>query len=213
VKAVSEKPRKHESGKTTKKQKSPAAVKKPPVHKVNAGENLYRISIKHNTSMDEIMRANNLKDSNNIYTGMLLKIPQNVESVHADSEKSSSPQKPLFSWPVKKVLSFKEDGLEGVKSIGIIIAAPAGSSVQSSAQGMVQKIGYMRGYGNFVLVKHPDDYFTIYSYLEDIKVKEGQQVNRGSVLGRVDPDKKSMHFQIDHNGKPLNPLSHLPKKN
>jgi len=177
-------------------------------HKVNSGDNLYRISMKYNVSLDELMRANNLRD-NGIYAGMVLKIP-------ADSGKpviESAGKNIFFDWPVKKVTFYKEDGFDGVKSIGIIISAPTGSFVYSSAQGIVEKIGYMRGYGNFVLVKHPDNYFTIYSYLENIRVKKGQAVSKGTVIGCINPDKKSMHFQIDRNGKPVNPLDHLPKKN
>ena len=179
----------------------------PLLHKVNPGENLYRISIKYNVSLDELMRINNLKN-NNVYVGMTLKIP-------VDSQKPVSggaDKKDFFDWPVRKVTFYKEDGLDGVKSIGIIISAPSGSFVYSSAQGIVEKVGFMRGYGEFVLVKHPNNYFTIYSYLENIRVKKGQMVDKGTVIGRVDSDKKSMHFQIDHNGKPTNPLDYLPKK-
>jgi len=183
----------------------------PLQYKVNSGDNLYRISIKYNVSLDELIRANNLKN-NDICAGMMLKIPSNLEK----SEKPvsvNSGRKIFFDWPVKKITFYKEDGFDGVKSIGIIISAPIGSLVHSSAQGTVEKVGFMRGYGNFVLVKHPDNYFTIYSYLEDVRVKKGQAVNKGAIIGCVDPDKKSMHFQIDHNGKPINPLNHLPKKN
>ncbi|MCL2025279.1 MAG: peptidoglycan DD-metalloendopeptidase family protein [Leptospirales bacterium] len=177
-------------------------------HKVNSGENLYRISIKYNVSLDELMRVNNLKD-NNIRAGMTLKIP--VGS--GKPALGNADKKIFFDWPVKKVTFYKEDGFDGVKSIGIIISAPTGSSVHSSAQGVVEKVGFMRGYGNFVLVKHPDNYFTIYSYLENVRVKKGQAVGKGMLIGYVDHDKKSMHFQIDRNGKPVNPLDHLPKKN
>ncbi|MCL1911001.1 MAG: peptidoglycan DD-metalloendopeptidase family protein [Leptospirales bacterium] len=181
----------------------------PPLqYKVNPGDNLYRIAIKHNVSLDELMRVNNLKNSG-VSAGMTLKIPvepQKPVSGNAD-------KKIFFDWPVKKVTFYKEDGFDGVKSIGIIISAPSGSFVHSSAQGIVEKVGYMRGYGQFVLVKHPDNYFTIYSYLENIRVKKGQTVSKGAIIGCVDHDKKSMHFQIDHNGKPVNPLSCLPRKN
>ena len=191
----------------------------PRQYKVNAGDTLYRISVKHNVSLDELMRINNLKD-NSIHTGMVLKIPAD-SAKQVTSAKPLAPVKPitgntgesiLFDWPVKKISSCKEDGFDGVKSIGIIISAPIGSFVHSSAQGIVEKVGAMRGYGKFVLVKHPGNYFTIYSYLENVKVRKGEAVNKGAIIGYVDSNKKSVHFQIDHNGKPVNPLDHLPKK-
>jgi len=177
-------------------------------HKVNSGDNLYRISIKYNISLDELVRVNNLKN-NGIHVGMVLKIPVEPEKPALENTN----KKVFFDWPVKKASFYKEDGFDGVKSIGIIISAPTGSLVYSSAKGIVEKVGFMRGYGKFVLVKHPDNYFTIYSYLENIGVKKGQAVNKGTIIGCVDPDKKSIHFQIDHNGKPVNPLDCLPRKN
>lgn len=189
--------------------RKPAAKSAAPVsYKVNPGDNLYRISIKHNVALDELMRVNNLKEGDSLRAGMTLKIPSSAKKETAINEK-----KVLFDWPVKKVTLCVDDGFDGVKPIGVIISAPAGSPVHSSAGGVVEKIGFMRGYGQFVLVKHPYNYFTIYSYLENIIVKKGQAVNKGTVLGCVDADKKSIHFQIDRNGKPVNPFDHLPKKN
>ena len=200
------------------------------VHKVSKGENLYRISLKYKVTMDEIMRANNLKNENSVFTGMTLKIPTaNNSTINSNTNnsktkteekkpsatvaKSTTPSKNTnFSWPIKNVISCKQDGLDGVKPIGLIIRAPAGASVHSSAEGIVQRIGYMRGYGNFVLVKHPGDYFTIYSYLENITVKKGQEIKKGTRLGSVDSNTQSVHFQIDRNGKALNPLTLLPKR-
>ena len=217
----------------TNKTKSPEKPKNSSsiVHKVSKGENLYRISLKYKVTMDEIMRANNLKNENSVFAGMSLKIPtvnnSNTNSIANNSPKtkteekkpsatvakSTTPSKSTnFSWPIKNVISCKQDGLDGVKPIGLIIRAPAGASVHSSAEGIVQRIGYMRGYGNFVLVKHPGDYFTIYSYLENITVKKGQEIKKGTRLGSVDSNTQSVHFQIDRNGKALNPLTLLPKR-
>lgn len=203
-------------------------------HKVQKGENLYRISLKYGTTMDEIVKINNLKNENSIFAGMTLKIPaakntsakiqssKDVSNAKTAAVKNPakavvtqtkpSGKKENFSWPIKNVISCQQDGFDGVKAIGLIIKGPAGSTVHCSAGGVVQRVGYMRGYGNFVLVKHPGDYFTIYSYLENIVVKQGQVIGKGTLLGRVDSDKHSVHFQIDHNGKSLNPLNHLPKR-
>lgn len=208
------------SPKTEAKQEiktKPAAVKaqKYTFHKVQKGENLYRISLKYKVTMGEIACANNLKNESSIFAGMTLKIPVKEKASNQASAavKNKPPAKKTnFSWPVKTVISCKEDSIDGVKPIGLIINTPSGSTVHCSAGGVVERVGYMRGYGNFVLVKHFGDYFTIYSYLENVVVKKGQEIGRGGLIGRVDPDKKSLHFQIDHNGKPLNPLNHLPKR-
>lgn len=183
-------------------------------YRVVKGDNLYRISSKFKVGIGELMRLNNLKDENSIYAGMKLKIPNKGNSKNAKTAgvktKASGPAR--FSWPVKKVISCRQDGLDGVKAIGLIIKAPAGAGVYSSAGGVVQKIGYMRGYGNFVLIKHPDDYFTVYSHLDDIGVKKGQTISKGYRIGKVDSQKNIIHFQIDRGSRPLNPLNHLPSR-
>lgn len=196
------------------------------------GDNLYRISTRFKVRIPDLMRANNLADENSIRVGMKLKIPKAQSSAEAKPAKNSpakqTPQKQpsakpkqvantknaatKFSWPVKKVVSCKQDGSDGVKAIGLIIRAPSGAGVYSSAKGTVQRVGYMRGYGNFVLVKHSGDYFTVYSYLDKVRVRQGQVLEKGALIGNVDPDNNLVHFQIDKSGKPLNPLNHLPKR-
>ena len=189
-------------------------------YRVRRGDTLYSIARRYKTSVSEITRINNLKQKNSIRYGMTLKIPvkstgttgKKTVTTESVSSSESSSGKPSFSWPVRKVVSCKRDGFDGVKSIGLIISAPAGSAVLSSAPGTVQKVGYMRGYGNFVMVRHSNRYFTVYSRLEKITVQEGQHVAAGSQLGRIDAEIKNIHFQIDREGKSVNPLSHLPKR-
>ena len=56
-----------------------------------------------------------------------------------------------------------------------------------------------RGYGNLVIVKHPDDFITAYAHNRSILVKEGQTVKRGqkiAELGMSDADKPMLHFEV-----------------
>jgi lipoprotein NlpD len=191
-------------------------------YRVRRGDTLFSIARKYGTTVRDIKAGNSIP-AKGIFAGMTLKIPSGKEAVKtrpcsSDSDgkapagKNTVSGKPAFSWPVKKVLSCERDGIDGVKAIGLIITAPAGAPVLSSAPGTVEKIGYMRGYGNFVLVKHADRYVTVYSRLECVSVRPGQQVRTGSLIGRIEQEGNTIHFQIDRQGKPVNPLEHLPSR-
>ncbi len=114
-----------------------------------------------------------------------------------------------FSWPLKKVSNYRRDGTEDIKSIGIFITGSSNSDVVASLEGVVKKIGYMRGYGRYVAISHEGRYVTVYSNLSNIYVKEGERVSKGGVIGTLSSD-RTLHFQIGHAGKPENPLKHLP---
>ena len=178
---------------------------------VQKGDNLIQISKKFKISLNDLKTTNNIKNENKIYVGMILKIPNNGFQNRKSSDTKAIPGKNItFSWPLKKIYNTKQDGRDGVKPIGIIITGENGSSVFPSAAGIVSKIGDMRGYGNYIIIKHNSRYLTIYSNLKDIKVNEGDEVSSNISIGRVDGNK--LHFQIGHSGKPENPLIYLSRK-
>lgn len=185
-------------------------------HTIKKGETLYRLSKQYNTSVDAICDANNIKNSTAIKVGQKIYIPQDAPSNTA--LKTSSPaslqtkERTGFSfiWPVPSVLTYTHDG--GVRPIGIIITSRPKSKVVASAPGTIAKIGVMRGFGNFVVIMHKKDFYTIYSRLDEITVKEGQSVPKGTTIGFLSNSNPSLHFQINHSGKPLDPLHYLAQK-
>lgn len=202
-----------------KKSKKPGIVRS--THKVKKGDSLYGISAKYDIAVEDLKAANKIR-GNEIKIGSTLKIPGSKEKIFK-RKKSPSPRKnnieshqknvgaPAFRWPVTKVKKYKRDGEDGVKPIGIVIDASSGSNVVCSATGVVEKIGYMRGFGNYVIVKHPSGFSTVYSNIAGIAVSEGDEIRTGQMIGRVSNDSR-IHFQIDLKGRPENPLDYLPKK-
>ena len=68
----------------------------------------------------------------------------------------------------------------------IDIPAPTGTPVHASRSGHVIYAGnQIRGYGNMVIVRHPDSFSTVYAHLSKIDVKKGQFVSRGQTVGKV----------------------------
>jgi murein DD-endopeptidase MepM/ murein hydrolase activator NlpD len=98
----------------------------------------------------------------------------------------------------ENVRGVNRDGTNGVKSIGIVISSSSNSPVVASEQGVIKKIGYMRGYGNYIVLVHNSRYMTVYANLDRINVTDGQKIPRGSVIGSLQPNDARLHFQINH---------------
>ncbi len=188
---------------------------------VKNGDTLFSIAKRSGTSVKKIQEINNFDQTTRIFKGMKLRIPSGKQSVIAAGESGknrnissgtvSDSQKPIFSWPLKKVSSFSRDGKDGVRPIGLIIKGKPGSDVFASENGVVKRVGYMRGYGKYIVVKHGKSYITVYSNLMNVDVKNGDTVLKGGRIGNISSD-MTLHFQIDREGKPENPLNLLPAR-
>jgi lipoprotein NlpD len=181
---------------------------------VKSGDTLYGIAKRSGVSLKCILDMNNLREKSKIYKGMKLRVPTKNRSgkiSSASKEKNTVSSKPLFQWPLKKVKGYSSDGKDGVKSIGILIKGNPGGDVVASDDGIVKRVGYMRGYGKYIVVKHDNRYITVYSNLMDVDVKAGDTVQRGVRIGNISDD-MTLHFQIDRAGKPENPVRLLPRR-
>lgn len=101
-------------------------------------------------------------------------------------------------------------------SKGISIAGVSGEAIYASENGKVVYSGNgLRGYGNLVILKHNEDFITAYAHNQAILVKEGESVNKGqkiAKMGMSDADRPKLLFELRKGGKPIDPLSFLPKR-
>jgi len=132
----------------------------------------------------------------------------------APPEPSRPPSSSLpWLWPTSgRVIETFDDP----RNKGIDIAGNEGALVQAAADGEVVYVGSaVRGYGNLVIVRHSDDFITAYAHNRKVLVAEKQSVKRGqpiAELGRSDADRPKLHFEIRHQGKPVDPLKYLPAR-
>ncbi len=122
---------------------------------------------------------------------------------------------PTFRWPANgRVIAGFGTSPNGVQNDGINLALPEGTSVKSAEDGVVAYAGNeLKGYGNLVLVRHPNGYVTAYAHAKEILVKRGDQVKRGQVIARSgqtgNVNAPQLHFEIRKGASPLDPMRFL----
>jgi septal ring factor EnvC (AmiA/AmiB activator) len=95
---------------------------------------------------------------------------------------------------------------------GLTIAVPSGGTVKAAAAGWAIHVGNLRGYGMLVIVKHNDDWLTVYGNLDKPLVSEGARVAAGQDIGSMGSADNELHFEVRGNGKPVDPANYLPAR-
>jgi len=178
------------------------------IYYVKKGESLWSISREYNVKLEAIIAANSITDASKISAGQQLRIP-NVPGTRSNIYN--------FIWPLRgritspygmRVLSGRKDF-----HAGIDIGAPTGTNIVAAESGRVSYAGYMRGYGNVIILSHDGGYSTVYSHNSVNLVKKGQNIKKGSVIGKVgrtgNATGSHLHFEVRLSGKPVNPLDYL----
>ncbi len=108
---------------------------------------------------------------------------------------------------------YRNDPFTGKRTAhhGIDLAGPYGLAIHCTGDGVVISSETSRhGYGKEVLVDHGFGYVTRYAHLQEIKVKQGQKLQRGEVLGTLGNTGRStgphLHYEIRKDGSPVNPM-------
>lgn len=98
---------------------------------------------------------------------------------------------------------------------GMDIAVPKGTPVGAAANGEVAFAGWKGGYGNLVIIRHPDGRESRYGHLEKINVAVGETVSAGQNIANSGSTGKStgphLHFEIRENGQAIDPRKVLTK--
>ncbi|MDH4317685.1 MAG: peptidoglycan DD-metalloendopeptidase family protein [Desulfobulbaceae bacterium] len=119
--------------------------------------------------------------------------------------------KPVDGFLLRKFKqSGEQEGLLSTSINGITIETGESASVKAVYDGKVIFAGYMRGYGNTIIIEHGLRYFTVTARLETIKKAEGDVVSGGEQIGSAGGIasllEKGLYFEIRHGAEPLDPL-------
>jgi murein DD-endopeptidase MepM/ murein hydrolase activator NlpD len=122
---------------------------------------------------------------------------------------------PKFRWPANgRVIAAYGPTPNGQQNDGINIALPENTPVKAAEDGVIAYAGNeLKGYGNLVLVRHPNGYVTAYAHAKELLVKRGDQVKRGQVIARSgqtgNVTAPQLHFEIRKGAAPLDPTKFL----
>ncbi|WP_284053126.1 peptidoglycan DD-metalloendopeptidase family protein [Stakelama marina] len=123
-----------------------------------------------------------------------------------------------FAWPVEgAVLKGFGPGKSGERNDGITIAVPLDTPVRAAADGVVVYVGDdVPALGGIVILKHGDDYATVYGHASQLLVQRGQSVKRGQEIALSGDtgfaDRPELHFEIRKGRKPIDPMTKLPHR-
>jgi murein DD-endopeptidase MepM/ murein hydrolase activator NlpD len=132
--------------------------------------------------------------------------PTQVANVPAAEPVMSGSDK--FRWPVsgRVLVDFASS-----KGTGINIEAAEGAAVKAAENGTVIYVGSgVEGYGNLVLIRHPNGYVSAYAHLGSMNVAKGANVARGDTIGAAgmtgSVNKPQLHFELRKGATPVDPV-------
>ncbi len=170
-------------------------------HIVKKGDTLKSIAKKYNGNLEEITQFNSLETDAQLAVGDKIIIP-NGDATPVKGSTVSTVKTVASGYYVRPISGGRRtQGIHGYN--GVDLAAPVGTKIVASAAGKVivsRSSGYNGGYGNYVVVSHPNGTQTLYAHMSETAVVVGAQVAQGQVIGYVGNTGRStgphVHFEI-----------------
>jgi murein DD-endopeptidase MepM/ murein hydrolase activator NlpD len=130
-----------------------------------------------------------------------------------DSAIAVPSDKPVKTAEFTSGYGIRSDPFQGraARHQGIDLAAPYGTPIYATADGVVTDAGYNNGgYGNLIKVDHGRGIETRYGHLSAILVRSGQRIVRGQQIGRMGSTGRStgnhLHYEVRIDGRAVNPI-------
>ena len=165
---------------------------------VQPGDSIWSIAINFNLDSEQLIKNNNLKEPYIIYPNQELFLSSIIfESNLQDQFQPIKWHHPLGE---KSNMALKDDSW-------LIFKEPKGLPIHSINLGKVVVSGPdIPGYGNLVMISHPDGYLSLYAHCDKIFVEKGDEVIKGAMiaqLGNSEAAYPMLRFQLRKNGQPL----------
>lgn len=180
------------------------------------------------TSKIEITYVDNVEESRKVLSSKVLKnpvvetvgigtysaMPDNPDTVYFGSPLTGTGQ---MGWPLDGGW-VSDSFISDRNHKGLDIAAPEGTEIYAAEEGLVVSSGWNSGgYGNVVMIEHPDGYATVYAHMIMTYATEGEYVTKGQLIGFVGNTGNSFgdhcHFEVRYQGICLDPASFLNTTN
>ncbi len=183
-------------------------------HTVKKGETIKGIAKKYKGDVDEILAFNDIEADSQISVGDVIIIPDGEEVSIAAPKTSpqTTSSKRIASYPSYSgyyshpvPTGHKTQGIHGYN--GVDFGAPIGTPIYAAAEGtvIVSKFRtlsnpWFGGYGNYVIIEHPNGTQTLYGHMSAVYVAVGARLDKGQPIGEVGNTGKStgahLHFEV-----------------
>ena len=94
---------------------------------------------------------------------------------------------------------------------GMDFTAPIGTEIYATGDGIVEKVGWVGGYGRTIMINHGFGYKTRYAHCSKYNCRKGQKVKRGDLIGFVGNTGQSsgphLHYEVFKNNRQINPVN------
>jgi murein DD-endopeptidase MepM/ murein hydrolase activator NlpD len=210
-------------------------LEKPPLpsqrkgiyHVVEKHQTLYRICKTYGVDIKEVASLNGITDPSKIQTGQRIFIPgakrvlkveiyiDDVVAEPGEKERENFAYKKLnFAWPVEGKITDTFYDTESKRHQGVDIPSPLGTPIKASSFGtVIYSSNTIKGYGNLIILRHSEEFVTVYAHNQMNLVEEGGWVERGQIIGKVGQTGRAtgphLHFEIRRNNKAVDPLMFL----
>lgn len=186
-------------------------------HTIKKGDTLKNIAASYSADEKELALFNGLTDESGLDIGEVLIVPDGeiAEQKPKEEPKTKNTKKTITKGVKTIIKNLVKEGYYmrpisgGTRSTGIHgnnavdLATGSGSSIVAAASGrvIISKLGgYNGGYGNYVVISHPNGTQTLYAHNSDNLVSVGENVKQGQVIARVGSTGKStgphVHFEV-----------------
>lgn len=196
-------------------------------HTVLKGQTLKGIAKKYDVDVSDIAGLNGIAEDAQLAVGDELIVPDGevADNSNASDKKDTKPNtknktptkkytgKDLdgyFTNPLPQYVR-RSQGLHGKN--GVDLAAPTGTPIVAAATGkiLLARMGYNGGYGNMVIMQHPNGTKTLYGHMSRLGTSTGATVSKGEVIGYVGSTGHStgphLHFEVSGARNPTASLS------
>lgn len=172
-------------------------------HVIKKGDTLASIAKKYKADLDEIALFNGVSNTIALVPGESIIIPEG----EIETPKVVAPKKKIYNSSSAGYYSrplmggVKTQGIHGHNAVDI--GTPVGTPILAAADGTVavaRDSGYNGGYGDMIIINHPNGTQTVYGHLSKVSVKTGQRVVKGEQIGSSGNTGRStgphLHFEI-----------------
>jgi len=185
-----------------------------------------QVSITHNSNLSKqyaaettLKKAAAEKELTESKYRELVQESSNIESMLRGRKSTVTGSNAIGNWPVQARISsefgYRIHPISKSRRLhtGTDLAAPSGTPIKATGAGVVIHAGWRGGYGNTVMIDHGGNKVTLYAHMSSVSVKSGQQVSKGTVIGKVGSTGNSTgphcHYEVRINGKPVNPRGYV----